>query len=129
MKYGQLLIASLSGIFFAETFESEPCLTSNTHEDCQEMSKITNPYSLERRNHQRHFYSGHVFFATKNRLHEGRLLNYSQSGLLIKSEQMLAAGELITVAVPYTDNEQAKRQAIVIWCNRRGMGAKFVTVH
>ena len=84
---------------------------------------------FERRNDHRHLYRGHVLFATRNGLQEGQLVNYSHSGLFIKSDQMLTAGELITIAVPYIQSDNDKRKAIVIWSNSRGIGVKFVTVH
>ena len=85
--------------------------------------------SMERRSEDRYPYEGPVFFATYNRVHEGELLNYSNSGLFIKSEALLPVGELITVAVPYLLTNNHKRKAVVVWLKKDGIGVQFINVH
>jgi hypothetical protein len=48
---------------------------------------------MERRSEDRYPYEGPVFFATYNSVHEGQLLNYSNSGLFIKNEKPWSFGE------------------------------------
>jgi hypothetical protein len=80
----------------------------------------------ERRHFSRKTHSGSIFFATRKRLFEGELLNYSQSGLGIKVPEKFDEGENLTVALPFEEATPAKRPAKVVWCNGKGLGAKFV---
>jgi hypothetical protein len=79
----------------------------------------------ERRKEPRHSYSGTIFFATRERLYEGELINHSLSGLFIKTEDFLSEGERVTVALPYSDEQNEKHMAIIIWCDGKGIGVKF----
>jgi hypothetical protein len=85
--------------------------------------------SMERRSENRYPYEGPVFFATYSSFHAGELLNYSNSGLFIKSEALLPVGELITVAVPYLVTSNHKRKAVVIWSEKDAIGVQFINVH
>ena len=71
-------------------------------------------------------YSGHIFFTTKKGFYEGELINYSKSGLFIKTEENLTLGEFITVALPYVKGKKIKFQAQIIWRNHRGYGVELV---
>ena len=93
------------------------------------MSLSARSESIERRSEERHPYEGLVFFATYNRVHEATLLNFSSSGLFIKSEALLRVGELITIAVPYLTTNDHKRKAVIVWSGGEGIGVKFVSVH
>jgi len=84
---------------------------------------------MERRSEGRYPYEGPVFFATYNSFHSGELLNYSNSGLFIRSEAMLPVGELITVAMPYLVTDNHKRKAVVIWSEKDAIGVRFINVH
>ena len=81
--------------------------------------------SLENRIKERKPYSGHIFFATKNGFHEGRLENFSPSGLFIKTNTPLSIGEIITIALPYLKSKQAKYQGQVLWGNHEGFGIEL----
>lgn len=86
----------------------------------------TGGHPKERRNFSRKAYSGSIFFATRKRLFEGELLNFSQSGLGVKVPERFVEGEVLIVAVPFDGATSAKCPARVVWCNGKGFGAKFV---
>jgi len=83
---------------------------------------------MEKRSEHRYPYENCVFFAAYNRVYEGKLLNFSRSGLLIESEALLAVGELITIAVPFANIDNHKRKAEVIWSNQAAIGVRFINV-
>ena len=89
------------------------------------MEQLQKAKSFDKRLKPRKLYSGHIFFTTKNGLYEGRLKNYSQNGLYIESKASLSLGEVITAALPYMDNENAKCKGQVMWCNARGCGIEL----
>ena len=71
-------------------------------------------------------YSGHIFFTTKSGLFEGELENYSKYGLFIKTKEDLTLGEMITVALPYVEDEQIKLQGQIRWRNSEGYGVQLI---
>lgn len=86
----------------------------------------TLPPLKERRNQSRKAHSGSIFFAAKKKLFEGELINYSRAGLGIRVFEQFVAGESLIVALPFDEETTAKRPAKVVWCNGKGLGAKFV---
>ncbi len=86
----------------------------------------TGSHPRERRNLSRKVYSGSIFFAARKQLFEGELLNFSQAGLGIKVPERFVEGENLIVAMPFDGAIPAKCPARVVWCNGRGLGAKFV---
>jgi len=81
--------------------------------------------SIEKRIKERKPYAGYILFAAKNGFHEGRLKNYSPSGLFIKTRASLSIGEVITVALPYLNTNQTKHRGQVLWRNREGVGVEL----
>jgi len=73
----------------------------------------------------RKLYSGHILFVTKNGFYEGRLKNYSRSGLFIETKASLSVGEIITIALPYQNHSHAKCKGQIIWCNKEGFGVEL----
>ena len=71
--------------------------------------------SIEKRIHARIPHSGHIFFATKDRLFEGKLENISRYGLSIKITESMPLGEIITVAPPFSDGRKSKFKGQVVW--------------
>jgi hypothetical protein len=65
--------------------EHPVCMARN-----QELNMYAGKKMIERRNDDRQTYFGKIFFATRTRLYEGDLLNYSKAGLFIKSHALLA---------------------------------------
>ena len=82
--------------------------------------------SFERRLHGRQPWEGSIFFASPKRIYEGTLLNYSRSGLAIQVSERFAEGEILIVALPFKNTVPPKCKARVVWCNGKGLGAKFV---
>jgi Tfp pilus assembly protein PilZ len=89
------------------------------------MNVMNGNQSFENRTKGRKPYSGPIFFATKNGFHEGRLENFSPSGLFIKTNAALSIGEIVTIALPYLNAKQAKYQGQVLWNNREGVGIEL----
>ena len=79
---------------------------------------------IERRYDDRQSYFGKIFFATRTQLYEGDLLNYSKAGLFIKSHALLAVGNEIIVAPPYSKENNDKRQGRIVRCTGDGFGVK-----
>jgi hypothetical protein len=80
---------------------------------------------LERRKDPRYPFSRYVFFATPARLYEGDLVNYSRGGMYIESPVIPPVGEVITVALPYSEKKNDKRKGQIVWCSREGFGVEF----
>ena len=89
------------------------------------MNGVNAKQSFDKRVKGRKPYSGHIFFATKNGFNEGRLENYSPSGVFIKTKASLSIGEVVTIALPYLKAKQAKFQGQVLWRNREGVGREL----
>lgn len=70
-------------------------------------------------------YCGHIFFAYKQQLYEGRLKNYSQSGLFIEATSNFIENELITVALPFSKYGNDKKKGRIVWKNTAGCGVKL----
>jgi hypothetical protein len=70
--------------------------------------------------------AGYILFATKSQLFEGKLENFSQNGLFIKTSEILTLGEFITVALPYTEKKQNKVPGQILWQNREGYGIELL---
>ena len=79
----------------------------------------------ERRQHPRYPYSRYILFANANRLFQGDLKNYSLHGLYIQSQEQLSVGEVITVALPFSEDKNDKRKGQVIWSNGDGFGVEL----
>lgn len=89
------------------------------------MNLVNGKQIFEKRIKGRKSYTGHILFAAKNGFHEGRLKNYSSSGLFIKTRASLSIGEIITIALPYLKAKQAKLKGEVLWSNREGVGIEL----
>ena len=89
------------------------------------MKKVNREKNWEKRIKPRKPYTGHIFFATKNGVNEGRLKNYSRYGLFIETEVRLAVGEIITIALPYLNRKHTKYRGQIIWCNDEGFGIEL----
>ena len=89
------------------------------------MNGVNGKQSFEKRIKERKPYSGHIFFAAKNGFNEGRLKNYSPSGLFIRTKASLSIGEIITIALPYVMAKKDKYKGQVLWRNREGVGIEL----
>jgi len=81
--------------------------------------------NIERRIEKRHACSEEIFFATQNRLYEGQLKDYGHNGLFIKTKEILAVGEMITVVDPHPDGGNKKRKGQILWKNQEGFGVEL----
>lgn len=78
--------------------------------------------TFEKRIHLRSPYSGHLFFATKDRCFEGELENFCRDGLCIKISEPLPLDEIITIALPFLDG---KLKGQIVWCSRGRFGVEL----
>jgi len=81
--------------------------------------------SVEKRIEPRKTYTGSIFFASKEGFHEGRLKNYSQSGLFIATRDLLPVGEVLIIALPYLDDNAQKRTGQIMWSCKQGFGVEL----
>lgn len=89
------------------------------------MKIADNADRVERRHHPRKPYSGRILFATKDRLFEGKLVNFSRYGLFIKTTEPLDVEEVLTIALPYSDARQSKYKGQIVWRNDDGIGVEL----
>lgn len=81
--------------------------------------------NIELRIEKRHACSEVIFFATQSRLYESQLKDYSRNGLFIKTKEVLAVGEMVTVVDPHPDGGDKKRKGQIIWRNKEGFGVEL----
>jgi hypothetical protein len=74
---------------------------------------------------QRKPYSGHIFFVAKNGFNEGRLKNFSRSGLFINSKARLAVGDIITMALPFLKGNKVKCKGQIMRRTKEGFGIEL----
>ena len=79
----------------------------------------------ERRRDTRHPFSRYVLYVTDKGMQQGDLMDYSTSGLYIKTRQIPDLGARLTVALPYAEDEQEKRKAMVVRVDDDGFAAEF----
>ncbi len=70
-------------------------------------------------------YPSHIFFFAKSGFAEGRLRDYSRSGLFIESKVSVSVGEIITIALPYLNGKHTKCRGQVMWRNKEGFGIEL----
>ena len=78
--------------------------------------------NMGKRINERRPYSGEIFFVSKDGFNEGRLKNYSKSGLFIITEVHLLVGDIITVAIPYANDKRIKCKGQIMRRDRDGFG-------
>jgi hypothetical protein len=74
---------------------------------------------------QRKPYSSHIFFVAKNGFNEGRLKDFSRSGLFINSKARLFVGDIITMALPFLKGNKVKCKGQVIRRTKEGFGIEL----
>ena len=74
---------------------------------------------------QRKAYSGHIFFVAKNGFNEGRLKDFSRSGLFINSKARLSVGDIITTALPFLNGNKVKCKGQIMWRTKEGFGIEL----
>ena len=86
------------------------------------MNVVNRDTAIYKRINDRRPYSGHIFFVSKDGFNEGRLKNYSKSGLFIITKARLSVGEIITIAIPYVNDNQIKCKGQIMRKDRDGYG-------
>ena len=89
------------------------------------MKELDNENRIEHRMEKRQLSSKGIFFATRNRLYEGQLKDYSRNGLFIKTDEFLPLGAIITVADPNPEGANEKRRGQILWRNIEGFGVEL----
>ena len=79
----------------------------------------------ERRRDTRHPFSRYVLYVNADGMHQGDLIDYSNSGLYIKTRNAPELGTFLTVALPYDEGACEKRKAMVVRVDSDGFGVEF----
>jgi hypothetical protein len=82
--------------------------------------------NIDQRIDERRPYSGQIFIVAKDGFKEGRLKDYSKSGLFIITKTRLSIGEIITVAIPYANDKLIKCQGKIIRKDKDGFGIELI---
>jgi len=80
------------------------------------------------RKHPRQSYSISILFATQKRLYKGLTKNISPTGVFIKTNDALIAGQALTLAIPLKGERKAMIKGRVVWSNQEGFGVKFLSI-
>jgi hypothetical protein len=80
---------------------------------------------FNKRREPRHPYCARVLFVYKRHLNEGKLKNWSRSGLCMKTQRFFRTGELITVSLPSAKYKNNSRKAKIVWKKADGCGVQF----
>ena len=70
--------------------------------------------------------AGRIFFAYKKMLYEGKLKNYSPSGIFIQADHFFLKNEMITVSLPHSKYKNNMRKARIVWQNAKGCGVQLL---
>lgn len=81
--------------------------------------------NMSKRINERRPYSGNIFFVAKDGFNEGRLKDYSRSGLFIITKALLSIGDFITVAIPYANDKRIKCKGQILRKDRDGFGVEL----
>jgi hypothetical protein len=81
---------------------------------------------MDQRVDERRPYSGNIFFVAKDGFNEGRLKDYSRSGLFIITKARLSMGEIITVTIPYADDKLIKCRGRIMRRDKDGFGIELI---
>ena len=88
--------------------------------------KIFNRKSkMNKRVYQRKPYSGHILFTATNGFNEGRLKDFSRSGLFINSKARLSVGEIMTMALPFLSGKKVKCKGQIMRSTNEGFGIEL----
>ena len=89
------------------------------------MKGLTIENRIEQRIEKRHACSEGIFFASQGCFYEGKLKDYSRSGLFIKTDEILPIGAILTIANPNPDGENEKLKGQILWRNKEGFGVEL----
>ena len=74
---------------------------------------------------QRKDYSGNIFFVAKNGFNEGKLKDFSRSGLFVNSKARLCVGDIITMALPFLKGNKVKCKGQIMRRTKEGFGIEL----
>lgn len=80
------------------------------------------------RNHPRKSFTRSLRLATRNGIIKGTTKNISPTGVFIATEDILEPGQILIVALPLKNGNEAKITGRVIWSNNEGFGVKFLKI-
>jgi Tfp pilus assembly protein PilZ len=69
-----------------------------------------------------------MLIAVQNRIFEGLTQNISPTGVFIKTNDTLKAGQALTLAIPLKGEQTAMIKGRVIWSYEVGFGVKFLNI-
>ena len=95
------------------------------HRRKYEIKMINKNTKKDKRINQRKHYSGHIFFVGKNGFNEGRLKDFSRSGLFINTKVHLPVGEIITIAIPFLKYKKIKCRGQILRRTKEGFGIEL----
>ena len=81
---------------------------------------------MDQRVDERRPYSGNIFFVAKDGFNEGRLKDYSRSGLFIITKTRLSIGEIITITIPYANDKQIMCRGRILRKDKDGYGIELI---
>ena len=90
------------------------------------MTDLSGKVFLNQRKEPRQPYSGSISFVYKKNLYPGDLVNYSQSGIFLKSAIFFDKNEVITVTLPASKYKKQRQKGRIIWCNAKGCGVQLL---
>jgi hypothetical protein len=84
---------------------------------------------MKQREHQRNIYNRKVTFAREAIHYVGLIDNISAGGVHVITDQAadMPAGEAITLTLSNAEKEKTTRNAVIIWADATGFGAKFIS--
>lgn len=89
------------------------------------MTINSNKPFFNKRGEPRQPYSGIILFVYKKSLNEGKIKNWSRSGLCMKTKRIFFKGEVITVSLPPSKYKNNNRKARIVWKKADGCGVQF----
>ncbi len=90
------------------------------------MTESTGKVFLNQRKEPRNLYSGSISLVYKKNLYPVELVNYSQSGLFLKSAIFFDQNQVITVTLPPSKYKKQSQKGRIVWCNAKGCGVQLL---
>ncbi len=89
------------------------------------MISTSNEPFFNKRKEPRYPYSGPVLFVYKKKLNEGKMRNWSRSGLCMQTKRFFGKDDVITISLPPSKYKNNNRKARVVWKKADGCGVQF----
>lgn len=81
---------------------------------------------IDSRKNPRKPFSASVLCAANNQIIKGKSQNISRSGIFLKTEDKISAGQTIILSLPSKTKKRIKIRGEVVWSDREGCGVKFL---